>query len=150
MRNRLRMFGAILESWCWMIRYDLAPQRFSSRCLREFASVGSSSALNSATAVIRLEKAFNIAAAFYWKPIKCLQRSCCLVLLLARHGYQATIVIGVTNWPPASHAWCEYGSMLLGELESRVAPYKRLPPTKVLPACKKCRLQSGTEQGTMQ
>jgi hypothetical protein len=133
MKDSLWLFGVIVESWCWMIRYDLAPQRFSSCCLMKFTFVTSCGTADGARSVLQLERAFNIAAAFYWKPIRCLQRSCCLASLLAHRGYRATIVIGVINWPPASHAWCKYGTMLLGELESRVAPYRPVPPVSPQP-----------------
>jgi len=48
-------------------------------------------------------------APFYWKPIRCLQRSIVTARLMRRHGIPAEVVIGYRPVPFFSHAWVEVG-----------------------------------------
>jgi hypothetical protein len=47
------------------------------------------------------------ASSFYWKPVRCLQRSAVTVSLLRAYGIDATVVIGYKPAPLFSHAWVE-------------------------------------------
>jgi hypothetical protein len=44
---------------------------------------------------------------FYWKPIRCLQRSIVTTRLMRKHGIPAEVVIGYRAAPFFSHAWVE-------------------------------------------
>jgi hypothetical protein len=46
-------------------------------------------------------------APFYWKPIRCLQRSIVTARLMRNHGILAEVVIGYRAAPFFSHAWVE-------------------------------------------
>ena len=46
-------------------------------------------------------------APFYWKPIRCLQRSIVTARLMQRYGIPAEVVIGYRAVPFFSHAWVE-------------------------------------------
>jgi hypothetical protein len=52
-------------------------------------------------------RAIALAISLYWKPVRCLQRSVCLVRLLRTHGVPARLVIGYRPAPFLSHAWVE-------------------------------------------
>jgi hypothetical protein len=46
-------------------------------------------------------------SAFYWKPVRCLQRSAVTARVLRSYGIDATVVIGYQPAPLYSHAWVE-------------------------------------------
>jgi hypothetical protein len=51
--------------------------------------------------------AVDVACAFYFKEVLCLQRSAATTCLLRRSGIPAEMVIGVQQWPFRAHAWVE-------------------------------------------
>ena len=52
-------------------------------------------------------EAIRSATPFYWKPVRCLQRSTVNVRLMRRKGIPAEVVIGYRAVPFFSHAWVE-------------------------------------------
>jgi hypothetical protein len=52
-------------------------------------------------------EAVRSAVPFYWKPIRCLQRSIVTARLMRGHGIAAEVVIGYRPTPFFSHAWVE-------------------------------------------
>jgi hypothetical protein len=68
----------------------------------------------------RISQAVDLAAALYFKPVLCLQRSAAAACLLKKHGYPAEMVIGVQQVPFAAHAWVELDGAVLGD-----KPYMR-------------------------
>ena len=52
-------------------------------------------------------EAVRSVAPFYWKPIRCLQRSIVTARLMREHGILAEVVIGYRAAPFFSHAWVE-------------------------------------------
>jgi hypothetical protein len=60
-------------------------------------------------------EALATAATFYWKPVRCLQRSVCLVRTLRRHGIRARLVIGYRPAPFLSHAWTAVDDRVVGD-----------------------------------
>lgn len=52
-------------------------------------------------------EAVRSAAPFYWKPIRCLQRSIVTARLMRGQGIPAEVVIGYRAVPFFSHAWVE-------------------------------------------
>jgi hypothetical protein len=59
--------------------------------------------------------AIDIATAFYFKNVPCLQRSAATTLLLRRHGLAALMVIGVQTLPIKYHAWVEIGGDVVND-----------------------------------
>jgi hypothetical protein len=51
--------------------------------------------------------AVDVACAFYFKEVLCLQRSAATTCLLRGCGIPAEMVIGVQQWPFRAHAWVE-------------------------------------------
>ena len=68
----------------------------------------------------RISRAGDLAAALYFKPVLCLQRSAALACLLKKKGYPAEMVIGVQQLPFLAHAWVELDGMVIGD-----KPYMR-------------------------
>jgi len=52
-------------------------------------------------------EAVRSVAPFYWKPIRCLQRSIVTARIMRGHGIPAEVVIGYRAAPFFSHAWVE-------------------------------------------
>jgi Transglutaminase-like superfamily len=54
-------------------------------------------------------RAVNLACAFYFKKVLCLQRAAVTTCLLRKAGIPAELVIGVQTLPYCAHAWVEVG-----------------------------------------
>ena len=54
---------------------------------------------------------------FYWKPIRCLERSVVTARVLARYGIPAEVVIGYRPSPFFSHAWVEVNGRIANDLQ---------------------------------
>jgi hypothetical protein len=68
-------------------------------------------------------------APFYWKPIRCLQRSIVTARMMRDHGILAEVVIGYCAVPFFSHAWVEVGGRVANDsplFKSRLKVLDRL------------------------
>jgi len=64
---------------------------------------------------LEISNAVEWATAFYWKRVRCLQRSIVTTRLLRTHGVAADLVIGCCLAPFVGHAWVEVnGRVLVG------------------------------------
>ena len=68
----------------------------------------------------QISLAVDLAAALYFKPVLCLQRSAAAACLLKKQGHPAEMVIGVQQLPFVAHAWVELNGMVIGD-----KPYMR-------------------------
>ena len=59
-------------------------------------------------------RAVTQVSSFYWKPVRCLQRSAVMAGLLRTYGIDATVVIGFKPAPLYSHAWVEVEGRVVG------------------------------------
>jgi hypothetical protein len=102
-----RRRGALYARVLWeLVRYDLLlawrgmkgvrPRRPTA--FRATASPDHQSAICEAVRSV---------APFYWKPIRCLQRSIVTARIMRCHGIPAEVVIGYRPAPFFSHAWVE-------------------------------------------
>jgi hypothetical protein len=51
--------------------------------------------------------AVDVACIWYWKEVRCLQRSAVTTRLLRYHGVPAEMIIGAQQMPFRAHAWVE-------------------------------------------
>ena len=65
-------------------------------------------------------RAINLASAFYFKEVQCLQRSAALVCLLRTSGIPALLVIGAQRLPFRAHAWAEAYGRVVNDSDSTV------------------------------
>lgn len=63
----------------------------------------------------RVCHAVDLACAFYFKEVLCLQRSAVTSCLLRRYGIPAQMVIGVQQMPFRSHAWVEVDGEVIND-----------------------------------
>ena len=54
-------------------------------------------------------------SSFYWKPVRCLQRSVVTARLLRQYGIEAQVVIGCRAAPFARHAWVEVDGRVVND-----------------------------------
>lgn len=57
------------------------------------------------TSAEQLCRAVDLACIFYFKQVRCLQRSAVTAVLLRNYGWPAEMVIGAQILPPKFHAW---------------------------------------------
>lgn len=62
-----------------------------------------------------ITNALVLAGCLYWKPVRCLQRSVCMVRLLRAQGVAARLVIGYRPAPFFSHAWVEVNGHVIND-----------------------------------
>lgn len=60
-------------------------------------------------------RAVNLASAFYFKQVSCLQRAAATTCLLRRAGIRADFVIGVQTLPYSAHAWVEVDGLVVDD-----------------------------------
>jgi len=60
-------------------------------------------------------RAMNLACAFYWKRVTCLQRAAATTCLLRKAGIRAELVIGVQTLPYSAHAWVEVNGLVVDD-----------------------------------
>ena len=99
-----------------LIRYDLL---FACRGLRGVRSFHAGRLPGPRAGTVEAELAIREAVAavapFYWKPIRCLQRSIVIARLMRSHGIPAEVVIGYRGAPFFSHAWVEVGGRMVSD-----------------------------------
>jgi hypothetical protein len=60
-------------------------------------------------------RAVDVACVFYFKEVRCLQRSAATACLLRQNGIHAELVIGVQQWPFRAHAWVEVAGRVMND-----------------------------------
>jgi hypothetical protein len=69
----------------------------------------------------RVCTAVDVASIWYWKQVRCLQRSAVTACLLKRYGVRSQMVIGAQpQFPFRVHAWVEVGGSVVND-----KPYMR-------------------------
>lgn len=66
-------------------------------------------------AITQICAAVDKACIWYWKEVRCLQRSAATVCLLRKHGVQAQMVIGAERMPFKAHAWVEVDGRVVND-----------------------------------
>jgi len=74
----------------------------------------------SADSTERICSAVDVACIWYWKKVRCLQRSAATACLLKRYGVPAQMMIGAQQMPFKAHAWVEVDAMVVND-----KPYMR-------------------------
>lgn len=107
----------VLESWLLLVYFDVIMR------LRNFDAL--INAVRSrkirtpipeaAPSVAALCSAIDLACVFYFKKVRCLQRSAATALLLRRYGAPAEMVIGAQIIPFKSHAWVEVDGTIVND-----------------------------------
>jgi Transglutaminase-like superfamily len=112
----LRFAGLIVRSLYDMLLYDLAMRVFGFEHLQKNLIRQPTSPRQPDPRLVALVcEAVNLGAAFYVKPVRCLQKSVVTVRLLRRCGVYGRVVIGCRQSPFFSHAWVEVGDRVVND-----------------------------------
>ena len=68
-------------------------------------------------------RAVDLASVFYFKEVRCLQRSAATTTLLRRSGFCAEMVLGVQTCPYRAHAWVELAGRVVNDKPYTPATY---------------------------
>jgi Transglutaminase-like superfamily len=110
------MFFLILKAYIKLIHFDFYIGRRAFADLHE--KVRACAVGTNATAhgdVERICSAVDLACIWYWKEVRCLQRSAATACLLKRHGVAAQMVIGAQQIPFKAHAWVEVNGRVVND-----------------------------------
>lgn len=117
----------IFEAWLFLLSTDVAMRLLS---FKSFCGVigraRTQSIRPSSPEIQELCDSMDFACAFYFKRVRCLQRSAATTLLLRRHGREAQMVIGARTEPFRSHAWVEAEKRIVNDSVSVVEGYRVL------------------------
>jgi hypothetical protein len=116
----------LVESWMLLLYLDLVLRCFGYRKLQALLRRKSIALRSSTGSAEDLMHAVDLACAFYFKRVFCLQRSAAAVILMRRHGMPASLVIGAQFLPSAAHAWVEADGVVLNERMYVVERYQVL------------------------
>jgi hypothetical protein len=98
-----------------LFRYDLVAAIFGFRGVYRSRKQRLTSGGHREGLELEISNAVEWATAFYWKRVRCLQRSIVTTRLLRTHGVAADLVIGCRLAPFVGHAWVEVnGRVLVG------------------------------------
>jgi Transglutaminase-like superfamily len=99
----------VIEAWFYLLYFEFIMSRWKFQRLMEIVRNYAVRASFDACRVPSEELcyAIDLACVFYFKNVKCLQRSAATTLLLRCHGWEAEMVTGAQVLPFRSHAWVE-------------------------------------------
>jgi hypothetical protein len=111
----------VLRAYLRLIQFDLYLTRGDFHALHEkLSSYPIRRILPEPGSVERICAAVDVACAWYWKDVLCLQRSGATTCLLKVHGIQAQMMIGAQQMPFRAHAWVEVNGRIVND-----KPYMR-------------------------
>jgi hypothetical protein len=107
----------VIESWLLLLYFEFVLQFRGFKASHEIVRNQKIQSANGPPfpSTAALCHASDLACAFYFKQVMCLQRSAATTLLLRRHGWGAEMVIGATLLPFKSHAWVEIKGAIVND-----------------------------------
>jgi hypothetical protein len=112
--------GLLVEGWLLLFYFDCLMHFGGFHKLYTAVRNQGVVAVPTRTESTHLCHAADLLSVFYFKRVKCLQRSAATAVLLRRHGWRAELVIGVKLVPFQSHAWVEIDHSVVND-----KPYMR-------------------------
>ena len=103
------------QAFCAMARYDLTNTVFGFRRVQQRLKRSAVRRCARRQPAALLCAAVNLAACFYFKPVRCLQRSVVTVRLLRKYGIDGHLAIGYRPSPFLSHAWVEVDGQVVND-----------------------------------
>ena len=106
----------VLEALWELIRYDLVNVTLGfQRICRQVARQPVASQTFPGQTESLVCDTVDFAACFYYKPVRCLQRSVVATRLLKKSGIKSCLVIGYRPAPFFSHAWVEVDGRVVND-----------------------------------
>jgi hypothetical protein len=114
--NATRHPWLVIRALYELVRYDVVHLLIRDRSIhRQLAPCAPVRREPDRAAMTAIGNALLLACCLYCKPVRCLQRSVCLVRLLRRHGVPAQLLIGYRPAPFFSHAWVEVDGHVIND-----------------------------------
>ena len=106
----------ILEAYWMLMRFDRSVARGDFRALYDQVR-GFPLQDQPATpgTLERICTAVDLASIWYWKQVRCLERSAATACLLRSRGVAAELVIGAQHTPFKAHAWVEVDGRVVND-----------------------------------
>ena len=116
------MFSLVLRTYLCLVEIDVLMRFGDLESIHRRVRKSATRSVTARTgpAVNELCRAVDLACAFYFKKILCLQRSAVTTLQLRKYGYRAELAIGAQILPFKSHAWVEIDGVVVND-----KPYMR-------------------------
>jgi hypothetical protein len=107
----------VLKAYLSLIYFDLCLVRGDFAALyREVRNTRLASQIPmSADITGEVCRAVDMASIWYWKQVRCLQRSATTTCLLRNHGVSSQMVIGASQMPFRAHAWVEVNGRVVND-----------------------------------
>lgn len=108
---------ATIESWLLLFRFEIIMRLCSSAVLRRTVQNEPirHTAIPCSIRHEELSHAVDLACVFYFKRVRCLQRSAATTILLRRYGWEAKMVTGACILPDEFHAWVEVDDLVVND-----------------------------------
>ena len=118
----------VIESWLFLLDLEFIMQSRDFKRLHAIVRNRPVMSLDPKRipSTAQLCRAVDLACAFYFKQVLCLQRSAATTLLLRRHGWKAEMVIGAQVLPFKSHAWVEIKGTIVNDKPYMLEIYRVL------------------------
>jgi hypothetical protein len=108
----------VIEAWLWLWLCDILMHLAGIRALYRLLQLNENPRAVSSRGhqpIARLVDASELACVFYFKNVRCLQRSAVTTLLLRRNGWPADMVLGAQLMPLRNHAWVEVSGQIVND-----------------------------------
>ncbi len=107
----------VIESWLLLFLFELIMRFRSSETLRTTVRKQRVRPTRSSRTCPskQLSHAMDLACVFYFKRVRCLQRSAAITILLRRYGWEAEMVTGAQITPFEFHAWTEVDGAVVND-----------------------------------
>jgi hypothetical protein len=105
-----------VEAYCALVQFDFYLRRRNFHELYERVRTWQlGDHARRATTIENICRAVDSASIWYWKEVRCLQRSATTCCLLRRYGIPAEMVIGTRQLPFQAHAWVEVEGQIVND-----------------------------------
>jgi hypothetical protein len=108
----------VIESWMWLLLCDVLMTFAGMAALYRLLEVRWQSHTDRPVDPLLIDtlvQAVELACVFYFRDVKCLQRSTTTTVLLRRHGLNAQMILAAQLIPLRNHAWVEFHGRIVND-----------------------------------
>jgi hypothetical protein len=105
----------VIQSWLLLFFFELVMHFGNSEALRRIVRNQAVRPSGRSYPTEALSHAMDLACVFYFKRVRCLQRSAAVTILLRRYGWRAEMVTGAQILPYEFHAWVEIDGVVAND-----------------------------------
>lgn len=110
------MFRVFIRAYAELLRLELPMlQRNFAHIRQKVRSCRTAAQCEGQPSCVEILRTVDLACVFYFKEVRCLQRSAVATRLLRKYGIESEMVIGVQHVPFRAHAWVEMGGICVND-----------------------------------